>query len=526
MKKISLFISAMFKKALQLDTLLAVFTGTSLIFIFPKWDQEALAWVAFIPLLLSLEKKFPARAFYLGWVAGVVFFFGSLNWIITTIVTYGQISWITGFFAFSLMVIILSLYFGAFAWGIAYCSNILHFPKTIYIPTLWTALEFIRGHFFIPFPWVSLGYSQYLHLPLIQISDLTSVYGISFLIMLVNTVLFEIIAVFYFHGKEASPSSRFSWLPLACTLFVFLLVLSYGYIRLIPPDVPAKSVKISVVQGNIDQNKKWDEKFRNKTLSYYEDLSREADKNHPDMIIWPETSVPFLFEQELKYQTELKRFVKDLRTPLLFGSPSVTRSSRGEEWFNSAYLLNSDGNRVDRYDKMNLVPFGEYVPFQSLLFFVNKITEGIGDFRSGERHTVFQLPNHPFGTLICFEVIFPELFRQFVNKGAVFMTTITNDAWFGRSSAPYQHFSMVVFRAIENRTPIARAANTGISGFIDSRGKIEEMTPLFVSAQLTYELKYYGERTFYTRHGDIFGWGILTTGLLIIGYTCWKRKKS
>ena len=516
----------MFKKLNPAADLLAIATGALLIFSFPKWDHEALAWIAFIPLLFALEKKSPSKAFYLGWISGAVFFFGSLNWIITTIVIYGHISWLTGFFAFLLMVVILSLYSGAFAWGVAYCSNTLSLPRAFYIPIFWTALEFIRGRFFIPFPWVSLGYSQYLHPPLIQIADITSVYGVSFLIMLVNTVLFEIIAVFYFHGKEEMPSHRFSWFPPVSTLFVFLWVLSYGNIKLIPPYASEKSIRISVVQGNIDQDKKWDERFRNETLSEYENLSKKAVKNHPDMILWPETSVPFLFERELKYREELRQFVIGLHTPLLFGSPSVTRSSEGEEWFNSAYLLNSDGNLVDRYDKINLVPFGEYIPFHSLLFFVNKITEGIGDFKSGERHTVFQLPDHPFGTLICFEVIFPELFRQFVNKGALFMTTITNDAWFGKTSAPYQHFSMVVFRAIENRTPIARAANTGISGFIDSRGKIQGMTPLFVSAQLTSELKYYGERTFYTRYGDIFGAGILTIGLLIIGSAFWKRKKS
>ncbi len=526
MKRLFIIISGMFKKALQLDTLLAVSTGVLLILCFPKWDHEWLAWIAFIPLLLALEKKTPNKAFYLGWLSGAGFFFGSLNWIISTIVTYGHIPWLTGFFAFLLMVVILSLYSGAFAWGVAYCSRLLPVPRALAFPILWTALEFIRGHFFIPFPWGSLGYSQYLQLPLIQISDVTSVYGISFLIMMVNTVLFEMAAVFYFHGREEKPFHRFSWIPLGATLLVLLLVLSYGRFKLAPPVSMEKTIKISVVQGDIDQEKKWDEKFRNETIAEYETLSVEAAKNRPDLIIWPETSVPFLFEQELKYQEELGQFVKNIHTPLLLGSPSFSRSSQGEEWFNSAYLMNSSGNLADRYDKINLVPFGEYVPFQSILFFVNKITEGIGDFKSGKRHTVFQLPNHPFGTLICFEVIFPELFRQFVNEGAVFMTTITNDAWFGRSSAPYQHFSMVVFRAIENRTPIARAANTGVSGFIDSRGKIQGTTSLFVPVQITSELKYYGEKTFYTRYGDVFGWTVLTGGLLIIGFIFWRRKNS
>jgi apolipoprotein N-acyltransferase len=506
------------------DSLLAILTGLLLIFSFPKWDNEWLAWIAFIPLFLALEKKTPARAFLLGWISGFVFFFGSLNWIITTIVTYGQIPWIIGFLAFLFMVLILACYTGAFAWGITTCALHLPLPRMVYAPVLWTALEFIRGHFFLPFPWASLGYSQYLQLPLIQIADMTSVYGVSFLILLVNTVLSEFVLIFYFHGKEEKPRFPFSWRPVIITFFIVLGVLVYGKTKLVLSGGNEKTVKLSVIQGNIEQGKKWDEKYRNDTLAEYERLSTEAAQNRPDLIVWPETAVPFLYERELKYREGLIQFVKTLHTPVLFGSPSIDPSPAGDEWFNSAYLLNSDGVPAGRYDKINLVPFGEYVPFHPLLFFVNKLTDGIGDFKRGKEPTVFALAGHPAGTLICFEVIFPELFRQFVDKGAVVMTTITNDAWFGATSAPYQHFSMVVFRAIENRTPVARAANTGISGFIDSRGRILETTRLFVPAQLTHELKYYGERTFYTRYGDVFGWSIVTAGLLMVGFTWWKRK--
>ncbi len=507
------------------ELLLSALSGILLAFSFPKWDNEWFAWIAFIPLFLALEKKTPARSFFLGWISGFVFFFGSLNWIITTIVTYGQIPWIIGFLAFLLMALILACYTGAFAWGVTTCAIHLPLSRTVYAPVLWTSLEFIRGHFFLPFPWASLGYSQYLQLPLIQIADVTSVYGVSFLILLVNTVLSEFVLIFYFHGKEKKPRFPFSWNPLVITFFIVLGVLVYGKIKLVSPGGHEKAVKLSIIQGNIEQDKKWDEKYRDETLAEYERLSAEAAQSRPDLIVWPETAVPFLYERELKYRERLIQFVKSLHTPLLFGSPSLDPSPAGNEWFNSAYLLNSDGVPIGRYDKINLVPFGEYVPFHPLLFFVNKITDGIGDFKPGKEPTVFPLAGHPAGTLICFEVIFPELFRQFVDKGAVVMTTITNDAWFGDTSAPYQHFSMVVFRAIENRTPVARAANTGISGFIDSRGRILETTALFVPAQLTHELTYYGERTFYTGHGDVFGWSIVTAGLLMVGFSWWERKK-
>lgn len=504
------------------DILFAILTGFLLIFSFPKWDIEALAWVAFIPLFFSIENKNPLHAFLLGWIAGLVFFFGSLNWIITTIVTYGHIPWIVGFFAFLLMSFILASYPGLFSWGIRYCSRYYSLPKTILYPVLWTGLEFFRGHFFIPFPWASLGYSQYHQIRLIQFADLTSVYGVSFLIIMINTALFEPLYIYFYHGKFEKPPFIFSWSPIVFTLFVLFSILAYGNYKLIPPG-KGKVVRISVIQGNIDQNKKWDERFRNETLLDYEQLSRRAAERHPDLILWPETAVPFLFEREPVYRDSLSQFVKTLHVSLLFGSPAVNLKPFGTEWYNSAYLINSDGILVDRYDKINLVPFGEYIPFQPLLFFVNKLTEGIGDFKGGTRPTVFALADHPFGTLICFEVIFPELFRKFVDQGAVFMTTITNDAWFGRTSAPYQHLSMVVFRAIENRTPIARAANTGISGFIDSRGNILKSTSLYVQDQMTDDLKYYKEKTFYTQHGDVFGWSILSIGTVIIGYSFTKR---
>ncbi|MFI5304950.1 MAG: apolipoprotein N-acyltransferase [Nitrospiria bacterium] len=507
------------------DILLAVLTGFLLVLSFPKWDMEEFAWVAFIPLFFAIENKNPLQAFYLGWVSGLIFFFGSLNWIISTIVTYGHISWLTGLLAFLLMIFILASYPGIFSWGIRFCSNTIPIPKAILNPILWTGLEFLRGHFFIPFPWDSLGYSQYRHLWLIQFADLTSVYGISFLIILINTVIFEVIFIFFYHGKLEKFPFVFSWVPIIAAFFLLIAILAYGKIRLVLPN-NGKTVKVSVIQGNIDQNKKWDERYRNETLSNYETLSRKAAENHPDVILWPETSVPFLFEREREYRESLCQFVKSLHIPLLFGSPALDKTPSGNEWFNSAYLINSDGILVDRYDKINLVPFGEYIPFQSILFFVNKLTEGIGDFKGGNRPTVFALPEHPFGTLICFEVIFPELFRKFVNQGAVFMTTITNDAWFGDTSAPYQHLSMVVFRAVENRTPIARAANTGISGFIDSRGNVLATTSLFVPDQITVDLKYYEERTFYTQYGDIFGWSVLSACILLIGFALMKRKND
>ena len=222
----------------------------------------------------------------------------------------------------------------------------------------------------------------------------------------------------------------------------------------------------------------------------------------------------------------LTDFARENNIYLLFGSPAVKDYNK---LLNRAYLISPKGEILSRYDKMHLVPFGEYVPLTKLLFFINKMVEGIGDFTSGEEYSVMKTDGGRFGVVICYEIIFPELVREFVKKDANFMTTITNDAWFGKSSAPYQHFSMAVFRAIENRVPVVRAANTGISGTIDSLGRIKKATDIFVETYITDEIEISKEhkKTFYTRYGDIFSY-ICT--LLVIGFFGWglikKRRKS
>jgi apolipoprotein N-acyltransferase len=260
-----------------------------------------------------------------------------------------------------------------------------------------------------------------------------------------------------------------------------------------------------VVQGNIEQDKKWDQRYQRETLGTYLRLTQEALASPADLVVWPEAATPFLFNQSPEYEREITQLAQTYSTPILFGSPSLSMLQKGEPTLlNSAYLISSAGQVINRYDKIHLVPFGEYVPLSSVLSFVNKLVEGIGEFIPGKDYTLMDLPQVKFGVVICFEVIFPELVRNFVAEGAQFMTTITNDAWFGTSSAPYQHFSMVVFRAIENRVPFARAANTGISGFIDSRGEILKTSRLFEEVTLKDDLRITGEKTLYTQYGDLF----------------------
>jgi apolipoprotein N-acyltransferase len=263
-------------------------------------------------------------------------------------------------------------------------------------------------------------------------------------------------------------------------------------------------------------------------MSIYKRLTLEALKLHPDLVIWPETATPFYFmakrERDLVLSQDLVAFVKENRVPLLFGSPTYEiKPTRQIVGLNSALLLSAGGQVEAQYNKMHLVPFGEYVPLKHILFFVGKMVESIGDFGSGSDYTVMTVPygagerreKTKLCTVICYEIIFPGLVRQFVDRGAAIVTTITNDAWFGRTSAPFQHFSMAVFRAVENRVPIARAANTGISGFIDSRGRILETSGIFTEAYLMHTLAPGSTKTFYTSHGDVFSYLCIIASIVV-----------
>jgi apolipoprotein N-acyltransferase len=259
-------------------------------------------------------------------------------------------------------------------------------------------------------------------------------------------------------------------------------------------------------------------------LKIYERLSLKVGKEKPDLIIWPETATPFFFQDAREYQPIVLDIPKRTNAFLLFGSPFYRIEGGKVNHFNSAYLISPLQELIGRYDKIHLVPFGEYVPFGEILS-LGSLGEGIGDFKSGKVIFNFSLPQGRFGVLICFEIIFPDLCRKFVKKGADFLVTLTNDAWFGRTSAPYQHFSIAVFRAVENRIFIARAANTGISGFIDPKGKIVSRGGIFTEETMSGTIRLSKRKTFYTLYGDVFAWACSGFSLLLLGSTFIQKGK-
>ena len=512
--------------------ILASLSGVLCFLSFPRYDLEALAWIALVPLFLALENQTVRKSFGLGWLTGTIYFLGTVHWVTNTMIHYGKLPAVVSYPIMLLFVVYLGLYVAAFAALFVFLKRRTTFPATLTAPVLWVSLELLRTYALTGFPWAALGYSQYLALPAIQIADTTGVYGVSFLIVLVNVAVAE--------GILALRARRFrsaSWTPLATAFVAVALVLGYGAWRLSQDRLSQPpTLRVGVVQANIPQDKKWDAQFRQETIDRYERLSDDLSSQSVQLLLWPEAAMPFFFEEDAAFRQQVVATVRGDRIPLLFGSPAVTTVGNQLRLFNSAYFLSADGRVLGRYDKMHLVPFGEYVPLAGLLFFVNKMAEGIGDFLPGGDYTVMTLPlgddtkprpqeSPPpkIATVICFEVIFPDLVRGFVKQGAQLMTTITNDAWFGDSSAPYQHFSMVVFRAVENRVPFARAANTGVSGFIDRTGRIQETSPIFVEAALADALRLRTQTTFYTRHGDIFAYGCGIMALFMI-YTAIRTR--
>lgn len=280
----------------------------------------------------------------------------------------------------------------------------------------------------------------------------------------------------------------------------------------------APQMPVSLIQGNIDQNIKWRPAFQEETIRIYKTLTLQAAPAGKGLIVWPETATPFFFQDQDDMHREVAFLPKLSGNWLLFGSPSYQRDGAHLAFLNSAFLLSPDGGITGRYDKVHLVPYGEYVPLRRFFPFISKLVEGIGDFRSGSGYEPLIMPGiepRKLGIMICYEGILPEAGRTYRQRGAGLLVNITNDAWFGNTSAPYQHLSMTVFRSVENRLYLVRAANTGISAIIDPTGRILARTALFEKATLPGSVRFMNINTFYSTCGDVFVYGCIL-GLILI----------
>jgi apolipoprotein N-acyltransferase len=496
--------------------LLAAFSGLLLTLCFPKFGQPVVAWTALLPLLFLIATHKPRACFTLGWFAGVCHGLSLLYWITFVVNHYGNLSFPVSIAVCFLLVSYLAIFPALFCTGLSWLRR-RGLPWLLFAPFLWVALEFGKGHLFTGFPWANLGYSQYRWLPFIQLADLTGVYGISFFLVTSNCLLFQFLLV-----RRGKVFTRI--LSLLFLVGLVLTVHGYGRWRLAPlENHSSPSLKIALVQGNIAQDTKWDPAYQQATVKKYLRLTEAVTKKEPDLVVWPETATPFFFQADPKNSETLVQEMGKLKKPLLFGSPAYRRKEDQLRLYNRAYLLNNLGQVAGYYDKIHLVPFGEYVPLKRILFFVDKLVQAAGDFASGDGAVVLELPPARIGVLICYEGIFPKLSRDLVGAGANLLINITNDAWYGRTSAPYQHLSMAAIRTVENRVPMARCANTGISAFIDAQGRIHQPTGLFEDATIVGTVKLGHGKTIYRRYGDWFAWSCLGVTALVLAYSLLRR---
>ncbi len=514
-----------------LSLLAAIASGFLLVVAFPKFDHSYLLFIALLPLFWALRGQKPRTAFWLGIVSGFTFYLGLLSWILYVTHVYGKLPLPLALGVLLLLAAYLSLYKGFWAWGVAWAEN--HNVSLLWFaPLWWVVMELVQGYPIDSFPWELLGHGLYRQPLFLQAADLIGTYGLSFLLVLINVGVF---LLFTPSSRDRQPRG---FRTLAVLIIIMAAWLGYGYYRQgVMSGVIAESPKLhtAVVQGNVQQAEKWDPKIVEQTLQTYARLTRQVlTENPPEkaedatLVIWPETAAPFFFNRNPGQDNPLDTMVKDIARDnhiyLLFGAPATEKRPDGEVFFNRAYLLNPRGEIVDRYDKHHLVPWGEYVPFQRLFFFIQKMVPMIGDFARGPVGATVPLPQGKVGVLICYESIFGYLSRAQVGNGAHLLVNITNDAWFGTTSAPYQHMSMAVLRAVENRVSLARAANTGISTFVDGEGRILWTSPLEEEAAHVMDLAWLPGGSFYNSLGYIFPWACLIIVVLIFLFTPRRRR--
>ncbi len=477
---------------------LAALTGLLLVLAFPKANLFFLAWPALI-LFWQLQVSSPNLKYsiYLSLIAGGVFFFLSLFWL-------NHIAFV-GWVAVSLFELSFWILLGYLCFEFKKIPNIL--IRSFLFATTWCVIEWLRSEIpVVGLGWNLLSYSQSQFLSLVQFSDIVGSYGVSF-IMAWITALFAEALMF---EKEKKYKKIFL---LLFALLIFMGILWYGMMALEKKEAMMKQhehegVRITVIQGNIPQSIKWETIARDEIFDIYIKLSQLAHYDMPQMIVWPEAAFPNYFNRDANSDLILD-WAKELEVSFLIGAPYYESQEIG---YNSAFFINHKGNVEGRYDKTRLVPFGEYVPFAPFLNALKPLARslGISDFSAGKTYPVFDLtPVDRFGVLICFEDTFSDLSRKFANQGATFLTVITNDAWFKLSGASQQHLQASIFRALETGLPIVRAANTGISGFINIKGELESVVEregkrMEVSGYATHKILKSSNKTLFLRGGWLF----------------------
>jgi apolipoprotein N-acyltransferase len=498
--------------------ILASLTSLLLFLIFPLFSLWPLTFVSLIPLYFGIENLSTHRTFLVTWLSGFFFFCGLLHWIVFNPAVE---SWVRPLLYLGVVLIAayLSLFLAASFTLAKWLAGKLNIPFWWAAPFVLVLFDFIRSHGILGFPWGSLGYSLARWTSAIQMASITGVYGVTFWIVLVNGLIYGLIK-YFIANRPFRLTPRF-FLRMALVLLVFALPPLTGKLMLFPVNKKMRNsplLNVSLIQGNIQQGFRWDREFREYNWQIYDSLSRQAVKQPVDLLVWPETALPFYLRYEPEYYLRALSLANDLKSSILTGVPdfSYEPNRQTQLYYNSAFLIRPIYGLTGSYAKRHMVPFGERFPYKEKIPFIRNINFGEGEWTPGADSIIFDMGGINFSCMICFESIFPEIARQQVGRGARFLVNITNDGWFGRSGAARQHAEMAVFRAVEQRRAIARCANSGISMFIMPTGEIIKPTPLYKQMIITNSIPLLNNRTFYQKHGDLFVLFILIAWLLPI----------
>lgn len=487
-------------------------SGALLTLSFPLLGHPVAAWVALIPLLVILHDTRSLRlAFGLGLTTGVVQFGGTLPWLTQVMVEYGGLSQPVGVLLNGLLVAYLALFPAAFAVMVVLLRARFGTLALLSAAPVWLTTELGRLWLLGGFPWELVGYSQASVLPVAQLASLFGVHGVTLLVVFINSAL----------ACALVSAGLIRLRALVGASGVLGAVLVFGVVRLADNRLvqDGSPLRVGLIQGNVAQEDKWDRTQRQAILSRYLELSQQSAADGAELIVWPESATPFSFEDHPAGEA-VRELARDTGVHLLFGS---TQTQRGPEAriFNAAFALRPDGETAAVYHKMHLVPFGEYVPLRSLLFFASPLVETVTDFSPGASAVPLPIGSHLTSVAICYEIIYPALVRSFVRRGSELLTTITNDAWYGRSAAPHQHFQQATMRAIEQGRYLVRAANTGISGVVDPYGRVLVRSALFDTATITESVRLLTGLTFYGRVGDLPAYLCLVLTMMAI-FDAWR----
>jgi apolipoprotein N-acyltransferase len=473
--------------------------------------------VALVPLLIVLGRpmRSESRPVLLGLTTGVVGFGGTLYWLTDVMTTFGDLSSGVAAGVALLLIVYLSLYPALVAHVIG--RGVRAFgPRALWAaPPVWAAGEWARGHVMTGFPWVPLGNSQIDVTPIAQAASLIGVYGLSALVALGSVALAWIVV---------GPPGRGRVVPVAAVAALIAGLAGWGGARASRGDLlrAGTPVRVALVQGNVAQGQKWDAAFADAIYRRYLALSRAAVAQGATLIVWPESATPFMFEEDPAAEAT-RLLARETGARLFIGSDQIERAAR--RYYNSAFLIQPTGSVGGVYRKIHLVPFGEYVPLESILSFAGPLVEQVGGFAPGDTLTIFQIREGAFSTGICYEAVFPELSREAVQRGSQLLTSITNDAWFGRSSAPWQHVAMARMRSVETGRYLARAANTGVSAIVDPYGRVVQSTALFEEAVSVGEVRFLDGTTLYVRIGDVVPWAGLVVAIGLWGLSARGRRR-